>query len=136
MLRATKSTCNGARESIRVVKDLVADAPDVKGWQFEAFRQAIPESVALETDTFKLSTDDLKFSYQNMDEDQVDVTIYLDGLNDANREDYTHAAFILFDAAAGELLIMEKVNRLDVRGALESDVNTYNLLEVRHILVH
>lgn len=107
-------SCDGIKEGIPSVKKVVSSAPHIDGWNVVAFRQPIKESVTLEADKIKLSTDDIKFDFNEAPNDTIDVMIYIDGVNNKNKDDYLRASFVLIDAAIGEYQAMTKIRHLDL----------------------
>lgn len=47
----------------------------------------VRESLTIEIGGIKLSTDDIKFEYQAAPNQMIDVTLYINGVNDNNRDD-------------------------------------------------
>lgn len=133
-VRTLVISCDGIRGGISSVEALVAKAPTIEGWKIIAFRPSIDQSITIEGDGLKLSTDDILFDYQTAPNDTVDITLYIDGINDNNKSDYLSAAFVLLDAAVGEYRAMTKIGGLDLLPTPSNRKALYPLRDLSGIL--
>lgn len=128
-------SCDGIREGIASVEALVAKAPSIESWRIVAFRPAIDKSITIEGDDgLKLSTDDILCDYRAMQNNTVHVTLYIDGINDANKENYLRAAFVILDAAVGEFRAMTKIGELDLLPTPSDSKSLYPLRKLASVL--
>ena len=106
---------DGVRGGIPAVKKLVSSAPEIIGWQIIAFRPALTESITIEMEGVKISSDDILFDYRDRPDERIDVTLYTKDVNENNRDEYMRAAFVLLDAAIGEYAVMTKIGEIDLQ---------------------
>lgn len=127
---------DGIREGISAVKKLVEAAPSIEGWKVVAFRQPVGESITVDGGGIKLSTDEILFDYLTAvnNTNTTDVTLYIDGVNVDNNEEYLRVAFILLDAAVGEFQVMTKIGKLDLLPMPKEKGSLYSLHELARIL--
>lgn len=113
-LRTLVISCDGVKEGIAAVNDLISKAPSIEGWSIVAFRQPVDDNLTIEMDGLKLSTSDILFDYQAAQDNMIDITLYVDKLSDTNRDKYLQATFVLLDAAIGEYAAMTKIRYIDL----------------------
>lgn len=94
---------DGKRERFDDVKEFVAAAPEIPGWQVVAFRprMAVGSSLVLRLQDIEVSADDIWFTPHDAD-DGLGVTLYIRDLEDAHRQLRETAALLLLDHAIGE----------------------------------
>lgn len=124
-------SCDGVKEGILAVNDLVSKVPSIEGWNIVAFRQPVDDNLTIEMDGLKLSTNDILFDYQAAPDNMVDITLYVDKLSDTNRDKYLQATFVLLDAAIGEYAAMTKIRYIEL---LQIPKNTKTLRPLGELL--
>lgn len=127
-------SCDGMKEGIPSVEKVASSAPNIKGWKVVAFRPAIKGSLTIEAEDMKLSTDDILFEYADNPDGTIDVILYIEGVDEQNKDNYLRAAFVLLDAAVGEYLAMTKIRNLDLRPLLTPSKSLQSLIKLKDIL--
>ena len=110
--RAFVVSADGDRSLFPLVADVVSRAPAMPEWEVLAFRQPGPTDVAIEMRGIRLGPNDVWFTMQPT-HDKVDLTMFVRGMVDENREAMSHGVFILLDNALGEYLVETAVGRID-----------------------
>jgi hypothetical protein len=104
---------DGISDEIQAIKELVAAAPPLKKWNIIAFRQRVEDVGFIEMEGRKLSLDDIFYTYRFNENNRVDLSLFIKGLDGSHRDQIAQAAFILMDATVGEYDVMTKIGMLD-----------------------
>lgn len=109
-------SADGDVELFPTVQEIVAQAPDIPGWQFIAFRQRAPleklESLKLKGPEEDLQLKDMRF-FPIVEGEHLDVIIYVSGLNPYNEQSLGYACLLLADNILGEYDCVHKVRGYD-----------------------
>ena len=125
--REIEISADGIRDMIPVVREVVAAAPAIAGWTVHAFRQPQP-GISVEIGGRRYSAEDVYFEARG-----THVDLFLAGYDEA-REAVTQIAFVLLDAAIGELAAMTKIATLDMHELGRRGSGTRPLSELRAAL--
>lgn len=109
-------TADGYAKNIVFVEELIAKAPQIKGWKFTALKPALEiQNVGIQMGDYKFNSDNL-FFYSNEDKnypDEIDITIVHDELTNENRLEISNGIYIFLDNYLGELDFLNNIDLLD-----------------------
>jgi len=115
IIRMTVSA-DGNEDLFSLVKNIIAKAPVIKGWQFIAFRQRMdPEQVKemkLKAQNHELDPGQMKF-FPIISGDTLDLIIYAKGITTENYNQVAYGALLLLDNILGEYDCATKVRSYD-----------------------
>lgn len=115
IIRMTVSA-DGNEDLFNLVKNIIAKAPVIKGWQFIAFRQRMyPEQVKgmkLKAQNHELDPGQMKF-FPVINGDTLDLIIYAKGITTENYNQIAYGALLLLDNILGEYDCATKVRSYD-----------------------
>ncbi len=119
-----------------VVEDMVNQAPSIEGWQFLAFRQRLAadkiEMLSLNGPDHKIALKDMRF-FPISEGEELDIIVYMEGLNEANRDSMAYGCLLLLDNILGEYDCVMKVDAYDFHpmpGNQQELEGTYPLTEL------
>jgi hypothetical protein len=112
---------NGDRNGIPFVEELVSSAPKIEGLRVVAFRQPINESLTIEMNNTKLSTDDIQFCYETAPDNMIDIELYVGKISPAEEDQYLAASRVLLDAVVGEYNVMTKIRDIQLITNLDNE---------------
>jgi hypothetical protein len=107
-------SADGRRELVDAVKDFVASAPALPGWNVIAFRTRMPvgESLSIRLQDEEVSPEDI--SFRIAEEDGLELTLLVRGLTPENRRVRGLGAMLLAEHAIGERDALTLLSGLDV----------------------
>lgn len=109
-------SADGNRDLFETVVNIVDKAPNIEGWNFIAFRQRIPadkiKTMQLKVKGRELDPQDMKF-FPTIDNDTLDIIIYVNGVTEDNYNDIAYAGLQLLDNILGEYDCVMKVHSYD-----------------------
>lgn len=109
-------SADGNRDLFETVVNIVDKAPNIEGWNFIAFRQRIPadkiKTMQLKVKGRELDPQDMKF-FPTIDNDTLDIIIYVNGVTEDNYNDIAYAGLLLLDNILGEYDCVMKVHSYD-----------------------
>lgn len=99
-IREFTISAEGAKKIFPIVTELINQAPKLKNWQFNAFRQRIPgDNFSIKYDDIEIGYSDIYFRYSK-DVDKIGVEL---NIRDYDGEGETqNAIYILLDGLIGE----------------------------------
>jgi hypothetical protein len=108
-------SADGKPEQVDAVKDFVAAAPTLPGWQVIAFRTRLEvgEHLEIAIQDERVGPDDIRFRVSEGDEG-LDLTLYVRGLTDANRQIRGLGASLLAEHAVGERDALTMLRSLEI----------------------
>jgi hypothetical protein len=126
-------SADGHRELVDTVKDFVAAAPDLPGWEVVAFRPRMPiaDDMAIHLEDEAVSPDDIWFMV-GQGEDGLDLTLHVRGLTEENKKLRGLGAMLLAEHMVGELDALTLLDSLDV-AALPDDPAEEGLLPLSEL---
>jgi hypothetical protein len=109
-------SADGNIELFELVRQVVAKAPVIKGWNFLAFRQRMPAAVVKEMSmrvgNVILDPSKMKF-LPVIDHGTLNIVIYVSGVNEENYQQVAYAGLLLLDNILGEYDCVTKVHSYD-----------------------
>ena len=109
-------SADGDRNLFAIVKDIVAKAPQIDGWNFIAFRQRkdaeMIKAMKLQAADRELSPTQMKF-FPVITGDTLDLIIYVKGVTDENYNQIAYGKLLLLDNILGEYDCVTKVRSYD-----------------------
>ncbi len=109
-------SADGNRDLFETVVNIVDKAPNIEGWNFIAFRQRIPadkiKTMQLKVKGRELDPQHMKF-FPMIDNDTLDIIIYVNGVTEDNYNDIAYAGLLLLDNILGEYDCVMKVRSYD-----------------------
>lgn len=112
-------TPDGAIRNVFLVEELVAAAPEIKGWKFTALKPSSDiKDVSINMGDFEFNSDNLKF-YPNLHKDypdEIDLTIVYDDFIEDEKGVQTNGIYIFLDNFLGELHSITLIDSLKVVG--------------------
>ncbi len=110
-------TPDGAIRNVFLVEELVAAAPEIKGWKFTALKPSSDiKDVSINMGDFEFNSDNLKF-YPNLHKDypdEIDLTIVYDDFIEDEKGVQTNGIYIFLDNFLGELHSITLIDSLKV----------------------
>ncbi len=108
-------SADGRPENVESVKEFVASAPEVPGWEVVAFRPRmnVHDAVEIQLEDQRVGADDIWFRVEPND-DGLALTLFVRGLTDANRRLRGLGASLLAEHAVGERDALTMLTGLDV----------------------
>lgn len=105
-------SAEGDIDKFPIVKEIVKNAPIIKGWKTVAFRQPAREDFVLHYGDLQLSPSQLYF-YPIVEEDALDIIIFGEGFQDKDPDILAHYGLIMLDNVLGEFNCVIKVRHYD-----------------------
>ncbi|EOG6897023.1 hypothetical protein [Flavobacterium psychrophilum] len=109
-------SADGVKDLFPVVQEIVKKSPKINGWNFIAFRQKIDKEkvkgMILKSGNHELDPNKMKF-FPIVDGKNLDIIIYVEGVNDENYNGVTYGGLILMDNLIGEYDCVTKVRNYD-----------------------
>lgn len=124
-IRELTISAEGIRELFPVVEKLIGEAPEIKNWQFNAFRQRVPG------DDFKIEFGDINIAYSDIyfryvDGDYGKLGIELNIRNYDGQGQTQNAVYILLDGLIGEYDVAMGIDWIDWVKLEESNIDNLN----------
>ena len=116
-------TVDGDARNIVFAEELIAEAPQIKGWKFTALKQ--PESIEnleIRMNEYVFNSENIHFLADQLLDypDEIAITIVCDLMNDSNREIASNCAYIFVDNFLGELDSLISIDNLNIVGRHEA----------------
>ncbi len=112
-------TAEGKVKNLVFIEELVAAAPEIKGWQFVAHKPALAvEDVSIEMSGYQFNSDNL-FFYANEIEncpDEIDITVVHEDYSMEKKDVISNGVFIFLDNYLGELNFVTTIDNLTITG--------------------
>lgn len=108
-------TPEGRIKNISIVEELVAAAPEIKGWKFTALKpEWSNDGMSINMDGYSFSLENISF-YSNEDKyypDEIDITIVHNDYNEENKNIVGNGTYIFLDNFLGELNSISIIDNL------------------------
>lgn len=127
-------SADGIKAAFPLVEKLVAKAPTIEKWQFNAFRQRVPgDELAIRYGDLEISYSDIYFRYQDGEYGKIGIEL---NIRNFNGEDYIkNAIYILLDSLIGEYDVTMGLDWIEWVKLDESNIeNLIPLTDLRDIL--
>jgi len=96
-------SADGMLDAFDAVFDLHEAAPELIYFEIVAFRQPSDEPFSVQYGNWELSWDDVYYTaLQDVEQEEVNLKLYVKGLTEENEEEMIQAVFILLDSVIGE----------------------------------
>jgi hypothetical protein len=109
-------TPEGMIKNFAIVEELVASAPEIKGWMFTALKQETNiENIEINMAGFNFSGKNISF-YSNINKkypDEIDITIVHSDYSEANKSEIINGTYIFLDNFLGELKTVSVIDNID-----------------------
>ena len=112
-------SCDGVRRNMPRVQAIEAVAPEIPGWQIIAFKPPHDIETA-EYGGKTLNLKDIYFTYR-VEEDLLDIVLFVDGYIPQQRSQYMAIGFIFLDSLLGELGVMNKLGKIELAELASAD---------------
>jgi hypothetical protein len=116
-------SADGNEQLFSKVQSAVADAPNIRGWRIDAFRQRGSLNAVIEMNGQRLGYDDIWCEVE-ADGSKARVTMCIRGLTLESAEAVLGASLVLLDNAVGEYDSVVKISELNNRPLTENPVKT------------
>ena len=131
-------SAEGNPRNIAFVEELVAAAPDIKGWKFTALKPA------WDKDGWEVKMNGYKFGVENISfyandipgyPDEIDIAIVHDDLTEENKEILKNGIYIFLDNYLGELSFLTMIDNISIveKSKAQSDLIPIN--KIRDYLI-
>ena len=131
-------TPDGEIKNIVFVEELVAAAPEIKGWLFTALKPASDiENVGIRMGGYTFSKDNL-FFYSNEDSDypdEIDITIVHLEMNVDNQKQIRNGTYIFLDNYLGELDFVNNIDSVKIIGKCEAKKELVPIKKLKDFLI-
>jgi len=121
----------GNISKFKVVKEIIALAPNIKGWTFTAFRQPVNEDFTLRYDDVIFKPSEMLFS-PVIEANKLDLIIYSKNVNNRNIDKIRKYGVIAVENILGEYDFVTKVHSLEFRD-IEDAKDTSQLRPAKHL---
>jgi hypothetical protein len=121
-------SAGGMREQITHVQNMVESAPPLPRWNVIAFRQRMRDIAGYRLkDGSSLKPENVTVSLEP-DRGRIGLTLFIEGLDETNRNTFGQLGFLMLDSALGEYDVMTKVGYIDFKPASErTNLPTYSI---------
>ena len=106
-------SADGLKDAFPAVESLYTSAPSLPQWTFIKFRPR-RSAMAIQMGEVKLEPTDIEVAVE-ADGDKAGFTVFVEGYDESQAQQYKHAAFIMLDQSIGEYDIETKVGFIDVQ---------------------
>ena len=110
-------TADGVIKNIPFVEDLIASAPDIKGWKLTALKAPLDiKEVSIRMEDLVFGEETL-FFYSNDDPnhpDEIDITIVYPNYQESNKDMVTNGVYIFLDNYLGELNSVTQIDNVQI----------------------
>jgi hypothetical protein len=109
-------SADGDKNLFSVVKEIVAKAPKIQGWEFIAFRQRMPsdlvKGMVLKAQGHELNPNKMKF-FPIVEGDTLDIIVYAENITEENFNQVAYGGLLIIDNILGEYDCVMKVRNYD-----------------------
>ena len=109
-------SADGMLDAFDAVFDLHEAAPEFEFFEVIAFRQPSEEEFSVQFGSRQLTWDDVHYTaLQDVEHEEVSLTLYVKGMTKDNEEDIMQAVFLLLDSVIGEYNMGVHVGEIEFR---------------------
>jgi hypothetical protein len=111
-------TADGVVKSIVFAEEIVATAPDLRGWKFTALKPALGFEMSITMEGYEFNNENLSFINNNLSEypDEIDITLVHRDHNEKNHKTIGNGSLIYLDNALGELNTALLIDNVSIAG--------------------
>jgi len=128
-------TADGVIKNIVFVEELVAAAPEIKGWKFTALKP--PSIMSIQMSGYNFTADNISF-YANEHAhmpDEIDITVVHDALNDDNKRTIINGTYIFLDNLIGELNFATTIDKIKIVGKKDVKAELVPIEKLKDFLI-
>jgi hypothetical protein len=109
-------SADGILDAFDAVFDLHEAAPELEYFEIIPLRQPSDEEFSVQYGDRELTWDDVYYTaLQDVEQEEVNLMLYIKGLTEDNEEEITQAVFILLDSVIGEYNMGVHTGRIEFR---------------------
>ncbi|MCF8713742.1 hypothetical protein JM658_02795 [Joostella atrarenae] len=124
-IREFTVSAEGIKDLFPTVEKLIEKAPEIKNWQFNAFRQRIPgDDIHIQYGDFKIGYSDIYFRYIDGQYGKLGIELNISDYDGNNQT--KNAVYILLDGLIGEYDITMGIDWIDWVKLDESNIENLN----------
>lgn len=133
-IREFTVSAEGIKELFPIVENLIKKAPEIKNWQFNAFRQRIPgDEFEIQYGDFKIGYSDIYFRYVDGEYGKLGIEL---NIRDYDGKGQTqNAIYILLDGLIGEYDITMGLDWIEWVKLEESNIENLNQITSLRTLI-
>jgi len=111
-------TADGVIKSIVFAEEIVAAAPELRGWKFTALKPSLGFEMSINMDGYEFNNENLSFISNNLPEypDEIDITLVHRDHNEKNKNIIGNGSLIYLDNALGELNTALLIDNVSISG--------------------
>jgi len=133
-------TADGNIKNMVFIEELVAAAPQLKGWKFTAHKPPVDYdgmSISLDELELEFNRDQMSFYPNESAEypDEIDITIVHKGFTEENKNDVINGVHIYLDNLLGELDFANLVDTIEVEGPAQATGELIPIEKLKDYLV-
>ena len=131
-------TADGEIGHIVFVEELIAAAPEMKGWKFTALKPPLSiEDVNIEMSPYQFNAENISFYSSDLPAypDEIDITIVNNDLNTENESDIRLGTFIFLDNFLGELDFATQIDNLNILGPKDAEKELVPIAKLKDFLI-
>jgi hypothetical protein len=130
-------TADGNTSNIVFVEELVASAPEIRGWMFTSLKPALDvNKIAIEMAGHKFNSETVSFYFnENADyPDEIDIAVVHPDLTEENRNEVANGVYIFLENILGELDFVNNIDSLKVIAADEAEKELIPVAKLKDFL--
>jgi hypothetical protein len=131
-------TADGEVKNFYLIEELVAVAPEIKGWKFTAHK---PESdiknVGIKMEDFSFTSDNISFYSNDLEDypDEIDLTIIHDDYTEENKQDIVTGTYIFIDNFLGELDSLTLIDNISFKSKSEAEKELISIEKLKSFII-
>lgn len=129
-------TAEGDLKNIAFAEEIVASAPNLRGWKFTALKPEAKESFTMKMGDVTISEDSLYFYEKRSWEqpDLIEITFVHNDLKEENSEMVTRGIYNFLESYLGEIGLAGDIDELNIIGKHEAEKEVLHLSELKPYL--
>jgi len=131
-------TADGAIKNFVFVEELVAAAPEIKGWKFTALKPPTDiKNVSIQMAGYSFAADNISF-YANEHAsmpDEIDITVVHDALTEDNKRTIINGTYIFLDNFIGELNFATTIDMIKIVGKKDVKADLVPIEKLKDFLI-
>lgn len=131
-------TADGDPRNIVFIEELVAEAPQIKGWRFTALKpEMVINRVGIQIEDIEFQAENMYFYAHHYPEypDEIDICIVHEDLNPENEDLIRQGIFIFLDNYLGELPFVNQIDNLHVVAKEEAEEELIPIAKLKDYLI-
>lgn len=131
-------TADGNISNFVFVEELVAAAPAIKGWNFQAHKPAVgSDGFGLQMNGYKFGEDNMSFYAKEYDDypDQIDIVVVHHDYKAEDNDALVNGSYIFLDNYLGELHFAVSIDELSVIGKDQAEAELIPMSKMKDYLI-